>query len=61
MEYEPSDLDLQQFALPAFLLAELFTGMEVGRGDLNIPTEWRNLSVQMELRFLDERLCRFSP
>ena len=25
-------------ALSAFLLAELFTGMEVGRGGLNIPT-----------------------
>lgn len=48
-------------ALSAFLLAELFTGMEVGRGGLNIPTGWPNLFVQMELRFLDVRLCRFRP
>lgn len=43
------------------LLAELFTGMEVGRGGLNNPIGWPNLFVQMELRFLDVRLCRFRP
>lgn len=35
--------------------------MEVGRGGLNIPTGWPNLFVQMELRFLDVRLCRCFP
>ena len=35
--------------------------MVTGEGSLNIPTEWPNLFVQMELRFLDVWLCRFRP